>query len=97
MVLAWPRAAPTAPGPLLSTDKVSRPLVARQAYDPPMSERSELHLMGAAEVAAFLRVSRQRVNQLVQQAGFPAPVAHLEAGRIWVREDIETWAASRGR
>lgn len=52
-------------------------------------------LMGAAEVAALLGVSRQRVNQLVHTTGFPEPIAHLDAGRIWLGIDIRAWADQR--
>jgi predicted DNA-binding transcriptional regulator AlpA len=52
-------------------------------------------LMGAAEVAALLGVSRQRVNQLAHTPGFPEPVAVLDAGRIWLGLDIRRWAARR--
>lgn len=45
----------------------------------------------------MLDVSRQRVSQLATSAGFPAPVAILGVGRIWLREDVVAWAASTGR
>ncbi|HUR17629.1 MAG TPA: hypothetical protein VMZ51_01675 [Acidimicrobiales bacterium] len=52
------------------------------------------HLVGAAEVAAILGVSRQRVAQLVTSTlDFPSPEVELSAGRIWAREAIERWAA----
>jgi prophage regulatory protein len=54
--------------------------------------------MGVAEIAKLLGVSRQRVDQLVRLgAGFPEPVAELEAGRIWLAEDIDKWARAAGR
>jgi ATP-dependent Clp protease ATP-binding subunit ClpA/predicted DNA-binding transcriptional regulator AlpA len=53
------------------------------------------HLVGVAEIAAMLGVSRQRVNQLVaEDADFPAPEAELSAGRVWLRESVEAWIAS---
>jgi predicted DNA-binding transcriptional regulator AlpA len=52
------------------------------------------HLLGVAEIAAMLGLSRQRVNQLIQQDDFPAPEAELSAGRIWSREVVEAWVAS---
>lgn len=58
---------------------------------------NDLELMGAAEVAAALGVSRQRVNQLAHSDGFPRPVAVLEAGRIWLASDIEAWKEGRQR
>lgn len=55
------------------------------------------HLVGVAEIAAMLGVTRQRVNQLVREEGFPAPAAELSAGRIWNRAEIEQWAKGTGR
>jgi hypothetical protein len=56
------------------------------------------HLVGVAEVAEMLGVSRQRVNQLVQEeADFPDAEVTLAAGRIWLRSAIETWASSHPR
>lgn len=56
------------------------------------------HLVGVAEIAAMLGISRQRVNRIVQDdESFPRPEAELAAGRIWSRQDIEQWARSRGR
>lgn len=56
------------------------------------------HLMGAAEVAKLLGVSRVRVHQIAAaDPTFPDPVAELAAGRIWEREAIEEWARQRGK
>jgi predicted DNA-binding transcriptional regulator AlpA len=55
------------------------------------------HLMGVAEVAAFLSVSRQRVQQLARRPDFPAPVARLAATPVWESVDIERWAREDGR
>lgn len=54
-------------------------------------------LVAAQEIALMLDVSRQRISQLAASKGFPEPVAVLGVGRIWLREDIETWARSTGR
>ena len=55
------------------------------------------HLMGVAEIAALLDVSRQRVHQLTKTDGFPEPTARLVGGWIWTREDVEAWARETGR
>jgi predicted DNA-binding transcriptional regulator AlpA len=52
------------------------------------------NLLGVAEIAAMLGLTRQRVNQLIQSADFPAPEAELSAGRIWTRDAIEAWVAA---
>lgn len=54
-------------------------------------------LMGTAEVAALLRLSRQRVLKLAQGPGFPRPLAVLTMGKVWRGEDIRRWAADRKR
>lgn len=51
-----------------------------------------LDLVGVAEIAEILGVSRQRVHAISKtHDDFPAPVAELSAGRIWLRKDIESW------
>jgi FtsZ-interacting cell division protein YlmF len=53
-------------------------------------------LLGVAEIAQMVGVSRQRVNELLRSdPDFPTPQAELAAGRIWAREDIERWMAAR--
>jgi predicted DNA-binding transcriptional regulator AlpA len=54
-------------------------------------------LVGLAEIAQLIGVSRQRADQLARQRDFPEPVAVLAAGRIWRLEDVEAWARTAGR
>lgn len=56
-----------------------------------------MELVGVAEVAEMLGVTRQRVHQLVAGPGFPEPVARLSAGLIWLRSDVQRWAVNIGR
>jgi hypothetical protein len=53
-----------------------------------------VEVMGSAEVAEFLGISRTRLVQLQRRADFPAPLAHLRAGLIWRGVDIRRWAAA---
>lgn len=55
------------------------------------------HLVGVAEIAALLGVSRQRVHQLTKLDGFPEPEVVLTAGTVWKRDDVERWAKATGR
>lgn len=55
------------------------------------------HLVGAAEAAKILGVTRQRVAQLAVTAGFPQPEVELSGGRIWSRHAIERWAVDNQR
>ena len=55
------------------------------------------HLMGVAEVAELLGVSRQRVTQLAKVDGFPKPTIRLASGPVWESADVERWAKESGR
>lgn len=55
-------------------------------------------LVGVAEIARMTGLSRQRVNELARcDPDFPAPEAELSAGRIWVRDGVQTWMVARQR
>lgn len=67
----------------------------RRAEAPTMPE-----LVGAAEIADELGVSRQRVHQLRKLEEFPAPLAELGGGAIWdaaaVRKFVGSWTRQVG-
>ncbi|MEV0900702.1 AlpA family phage regulatory protein [Actinoplanes sp. NPDC049802] len=53
-----------------------------------------LRLMGAHDIRVRLgNLSRQRVYQITNKTNFPKPVAVLEAGKIWLADDVEAWIA----
>src|SRR5690606_21891542 len=54
-------------------------------------------LVGTAEVAEMLGVSRQRVNALTAHPDFPRPVAELAAGKVWRKGDLSRFAEERAR
>lgn len=54
-------------------------------------------VMGAAEIGAMLGVKRQRVQQIVNGPGFPAPYANLAMGKVWLTADVRRWAVDAGR
>ena len=54
-----------------------------------------IELVGTAEVALMLGVSRQRVLQLTRTEGFPMPLARLSMGNVWLAEDIRAWLQRR--
>ena len=57
-----------------------------------------MELVGIAEIAAMLGVSRQRVHAIIRaKPDFPEPVAELTAGKIWLKADVESWLAQSGR
>jgi prophage regulatory protein len=47
--------------------------------------------MGNYEIRTLLGVSRQRAYQITQLESFPAPVAELASGGIWLAADVEDW------
>jgi hypothetical protein len=49
-------------------------------------------LLGAAEIAHLLSVSRQRVHQLRAHVDFPAPVVEVSMGPLWDARAVERFA-----
>lgn len=50
--------------------------------------------MGPAEIGRRLGgISRARVYQITQRRNFPAPIAKLEMGYVWLTKDVERWIA----
>ena len=58
-------------------------------------------VVGVAEVAKMLGVSKQRVSELARSKRFPAPLYELAAGPIWVKPTVEAfvekWDRKPGR
>jgi prophage regulatory protein len=55
-----------------------------------------IRLVGTHEIRVRLGgVSRQRVHQITKRPDFPAPVADLVQGRVWLTADIDAWIARR--
>lgn len=48
-------------------------------------------IVGAAEIGDMLGVSRQRVQQIVTRADFPAPAKVLAMGKIWLAAEVRAW------
>jgi predicted DNA-binding transcriptional regulator AlpA len=60
--------------------------------------RMSHHLVGTAEIASLLGVSRQYVDRLSRQdPAFPAPEVELASGRVWESKAVEKWAKATGR
>ena len=55
------------------------------------------HLMGIAEIADLLGVSRTRIHQLRAAGALPDAYDTLAMGPVWLREDVERWARETGR
>lgn len=54
-------------------------------------------LIGYAEIAKLLGVSRQRARIVAGRPGFPSIASHTSAGPLYVREQVEVFARSRAR
>jgi predicted DNA-binding transcriptional regulator AlpA len=52
----------------------------------------EVNLWKVTDVAEFLGVSTQRVDQLALAGRFPPPSGRLGRARYWERSDVEAWA-----
>ncbi|MEX2275925.1 MAG: hypothetical protein WEA10_10240 [Actinomycetota bacterium] len=51
-------------------------------------------LAGVAEAAAILGWDKRRVITYLNRGSFPQPLIALASGRIWLREDVESFAAA---
>lgn len=49
-------------------------------------------LVGLAEVAELLEVTKRTAVTYSQRPDFPAPLARLAAGPVWNRREVERWA-----
>ena len=50
-------------------------------------------LAGVAEAAEIMGWDKRRVITYIDRGHFPEPVASLAGGRVWLREDVEAYAA----
>ncbi len=50
-----------------------------------------MRVMGASEIADWLKVSRQRAYQITARRNFPEPIAYLAMGQVWETRDVEAW------
>lgn len=51
-------------------------------------------LVGIAEIARYLRISRQRASMLAKSGVFPPPVTRLAAGPVWLESSIFRFASN---
>lgn len=54
-------------------------------------------LVGVAETAEILRVSRQRVSELAKNRSFPRPVADLASGPVWIAAAVRSFGSNWDR
>jgi hypothetical protein len=54
-------------------------------------------LVGIAEIASILRVSRQRASELARSKNFPRPLVNLAAGPVWLASSVDRFAKGWAR
>lgn len=52
----------------------------------------ELRVLGLAEVADLLGVSKRTATRYAARDDFPKPAAQLAMGPIWWTQEVEQWA-----
>lgn len=50
-------------------------------------------VVGVSEAAEIMGWDKRRVITYIDRGHFPDPIAALAGGRIWLREDVEAYAA----
>jgi prophage regulatory protein len=61
-----------------------------------MTQRPHEELLGAAEIAALIGRSRQRVQQIATRDDFPTPLAVLAMGSVWDGSEVREYLRGRG-
>jgi hypothetical protein len=75
---SWPIAEIRVQTPEHLNEEISRPMQA---------------LLGVAELANQLKVSRQRASRLARSDAFPRPAAILSSGPVWVESTVRRFVA----
>jgi hypothetical protein len=50
-------------------------------------------VVGVAEAAEIMGWDKRRVVTYLDRGSFPEPLTALASGRVWLREDVETYAS----
>ncbi len=85
----------------LAPRAIARVDVMTESYQDSWLAQEPEELVGVAEIASILGVSRQRVSELRGRRGFPNPVADLASGPVWrlssLQRFITDWPRRPGR
>jgi hypothetical protein len=72
-----------------------------ERFDAELDQPNTPDLVGIAELAELVGVTRQRASALARHPGFPQPLAELAAGPVWdlrmVERFVRSWARKPGR
>jgi predicted DNA-binding transcriptional regulator AlpA len=58
----------------------------------PTDETSKRSLVGLAEVAQILGVTKRTATSYAQRSDFPEPLVRLAATPVWLGKDVAAWA-----
>jgi hypothetical protein len=76
-------------------------VITEAELDASLSQSNFPVLVGVSELADLIGVSRQRASELAHSGSFPAPVATLASGPVWIEPAIlryvEEWERRPGR
>jgi hypothetical protein len=76
-------------------------IMKEEALEASLRQRNFPTLLGVAEVANVLEVSKQRVSELRRTPSFPPPITQLRAGPVWLEDTItgylRSWKRQGGR
>jgi predicted DNA-binding transcriptional regulator AlpA len=50
-------------------------------------------IVGVMAIAGLLGVTSRTARRYATRPDFPKPLARLGVGRVWRRDDVETWAS----
>lgn len=86
---------------LVDAEIIAAEISTVEELDRRLNEQNLPSLVGVAELAAQLGVSKQRASELAEQESFPTPVARLRSGPVWtapsVSRFVDSWPRRRGR
>jgi len=72
-------------------------VIAVEEQERQLQESNVPDLLGVAEIADALGVSKQRVSELAAQESFPVPIARLRSGPVWQRSALARFMSSWNR
>jgi len=95
----WEKAACNSPGELSEADLTVLEVASEEEAERRYESEAALELLGVAELAEVLQVSKPRARQVAQRPDFPPPVAILAATTVWdgakVRRFLSSWPRGR--
>jgi hypothetical protein len=76
-------------------------IVTWDEFERELSEPTYAGVLGVAELADLLNVTRQRASQIARRSDFPRPYAELASGPVWlepmVKRFVGGWERRPGR